>query len=86
LSRYNRLHNLLERTAISHESTNRQDKATIDLPSRRSFLAAAALATTLGSAGRSAIAAEPASAPASPLDRKEPCPRTEPLPAIKLGK
>jgi hypothetical protein len=71
---------------MNHESTNRKDKDTVDLPSRRGFLAAAALGTALGSVGRSGMAAEAPPAPASALDRKEPRRQAEPLPTIKLGR
>ena len=71
---------------MSHESTDRKDKETVDLASRRTFLAAAALGTALGYAGHAAMGADAVPTSVSPLDRKEPRPRAEPLPSIKLGK
>jgi hypothetical protein len=71
---------------MSHQSIDRRDKETVELASRRTFLAAAALGTALGCSGRAAMGADAAGAPLSPLDRKEPRPQAEPLPSIKLGK
>jgi hypothetical protein len=76
----------MEGIFMSHESADRKDKDRIDTASRRNFLAAAAMGTTLGYAGHAAIAADATPAQVPPLDRKEPRPQGAPLPTIKLGK